>query len=163
MIWTHGVFVEVEQGGAEKLFSLGQDLVSGGTGIRRRGVIKRRHFREKDVIVLFLGKLREAARRRQKGIGICSGEEPFGDESLHLRRQELLRESENCLQRYRLVETPEMQEKEEQGREERQRMDIEAKMPSSIVYIGRRREGVTCTAVICLSLLDARKFLYLPL
>lgn len=54
---THGFLVEVEHGRAEKLLAFGEDLVGGGTIVRRRREIERRDFRtigDVDAIVGFL-------------------------------------------------------------------------------------------------------------
>lgn len=62
MARTYGSFIEVEEGRAEILFTLGEDLVGAGAGVRRRRPIERWQFWSADHDVAFLlGKLRETA------------------------------------------------------------------------------------------------------
>lgn len=62
----YGFVVEIEHGGAEVLFPLSQDLLGGGTGVRRRRVVERGQFGNMDAIVglLPLSHLRETTALR---------------------------------------------------------------------------------------------------
>lgn len=48
----------MENGGAEELLALEEDLLGGGSGVRGRSVVERGHFRKKGLI--FLNRLGES-------------------------------------------------------------------------------------------------------
>lgn len=76
----------MEHGGAEELFPLSQNLRPGRAGVRRRGVVKRRHPWEQIIGGLLLGRYLRQASPEQRSVG--SRERPLGcTNSLHFFRR----------------------------------------------------------------------------